>query len=250
MDVLSLTEWLLLPAGFLAGIINVIAGGGSFLVLPLLVASGLSLSVANGTNRIAVVLQTIVATLIYSRKAPFDRKLFLRMLPPLLGGSILGAWFATRLDPRSLARVFGVLFLIMAVALSNGARLGSFGARFPRLSRRVALPGLIGIGIYGGFLQAGVGLWIVTAAVAFFGADPTSANGVKLPLVLAFTLPSLAIFTGTGQVAVRPGLLLGLGTALGAVVGVRFALWGGSRLILRATILFMGLTGVALVLRG
>lgn len=250
MGPLTLAEWLLVPVGFLAGIINVIAGGGSFLVLPLLVASGLSLSVANGTNRVAVVLQALAATIVYSRKEPFDRKLLLRMLPPLVGGSIFGAWCATRLDPKSLARVFGVLFILMAAAIARGPTLSSFGVRFPDLSRRLALPCLILIGVYGGFLQAGVGLWIVTAAIAFLGADPVRANAVKLPLVLAFTLPSLIIFAGSGQVDIRRGLLLAVGVTLGAVVGVRVVLWGGSRLILHATTVFMTVTGLVLLLRG
>lgn len=241
---------MLIPAGVLAGIINVIAGGGSFLVLPLLVASGLSLSIANGTNRIAVISQAIIATLLYAKEEPFDRKLFFRMFPPLLVGSILGAWFATQLEPRSLARVFGVLFILMAAALTKGGTLGSLGARFPKASARLALPCLLLIGTYGGFLQAGVGLWIVTAAVAFFGASPLQANGVKLPLVLGFTLPSLAIFTESAQVDVYRGGLLAVGTAIGAVFGVRVAVWGGSRLILKATIAFMGLTGLMLLVRG
>lgn len=247
---LSAFELLLVPVGFVAGIINVIAGGGSFLVLPVLVASGLSLGVANGTNRVAVLLQAFIATLSYARREPFDRALFGRLLPPLALGAAFGAVLATRLNPQSLARIFGILFIAMALVLHRSDALGALGARFPRMSTRLALPCLLAIGIYGGFLQAGVGLWIVTAAATFFGADAVRANGVKLPLVLVFTLPPLVIFVSSDQVDIRRGVLLGLGTTLGALAGVRLAFQGGARLIQRATIVFMALTGLALLLRG
>lgn len=245
----TLWEWLLVPAGFLAGIINVLAGGGSFLVLPLLMATGLPLALANGTNRIAVVLQAAVATTSYLRRAPLDRKLFGAMLPPLAVGALLGAYLATRLDPKSLERVFGLLFLVMGAVLLRRAGEKTPRQLSPRFRRVFKLPALLFVGAYGGFLQAGVGLWIVVAAVTFFETDPVRANGVKLPLVLAFTIPSLFVFASSGQLDVRRGMLLAVGTVLGALVGVRLALKSGRRLIMQATIALMWVTGLALVFR-
>lgn len=242
-------EWLLIPAGFVAGVINVLAGGGSFLILPLLMATGLPLGLANGTNRIAVVLQALVATTSYLRRAPLDRRLFGAMFPPLAIGALLGAYLATQLDPKSLERVFGLLFLVMGAVLLRGVGEKAPKRLSPRLLRIFKLPALLLVGTYGGFLQAGVGLWIVVVAVSFFETDPVKANGVKLPLVLAFTIPSLFVFAQSGQLDVRRGLMLAIGTVLGALVGVRLALRGGRRLIMRATIALMWITGLVLLFR-
>lgn len=251
--------WLgaLVPAGFVAGVVNVLAGGGSFLTIPLLMLTGVPIHVANGTNRVAVVLQAVVATRRYQKVGEFDGELYKRLIVPTLLGALVGAALATRIDPARLQRVFGVLFLAMAlVLLSKGrlfrrARTATDQASSPGLFRRlpaVARHGLFFvIGVYGGFLQAGVGLWILLSSTAVFGVDALRANTVKLPLVMTFTLPALLIFAWAGQVDWVRGLLLAVGTVGGTLVGVRLTLEGGARLILRAVTLVLFGTGVYLL---
>lgn len=240
--------WLaaLLPAGFIAGIVNVLAGGGSFLTLPVLIAAGLPIHVANGTNRISVIFQGLFATADYHKKGEFDAKLFRQLLPAVLAGSIVGAVLATVIDPDRLQRVFGVLFLLMAGFLIFRSRLKKAALGQPHPLR---YPLFFLIGIYGGFIQAGVGLWILLGTTALFGVETLRANTVKLPLTLTFTIPAFLVFLHADMVSWIPGLILALGTVLGAVVGVRLSLKGGTKLIMRAVIAVLLITGVNLLLR-
>src|SRR5690606_24663876 len=95
------------------------------------------------------------------------------------------------------------------------------------------------IGVYGGFLQAGVGLWILLSTTSLLGQDALRTNTVKLPLVMTFTLPAVVIFLFAGQIRWLPGVLLGVGNVLGTFVGVRLTLEGGARLILRAVMVVL-----------
>jgi len=240
------TFWLLflLPTGFVAGVINVLAGGGSFLTLPVLIAAGLPVHVANGTNRISVVFQGIFAAASYRNQGEFDAALYRRLLPPLLLGAIVGALFATFIDPEGLRTTFGILFLLMALALVTRSRWSKASA--PQV-HPLRYPALFVIGIYGGFIQAGVGLWILLGSTGLFAADAVRANSVKLPLTLTFTFPALLIFLHADMVEWLPGLVLALGTVLGTAVGVRLSIRGGAPLIFRAVTVVLFATGVRLL---
>ncbi len=240
--------WLaaLLPAGFIAGVVNVLAGGGSFLTLPVLIAAGLPIHIANGTNRISVIVQGLFATADYYKKGELDAQLFRKLLPAVLAGSIVGAILATVIDPDRLKRVFGVLFLLMAGFLLFRSRFKKAALKEPHPLR---YPLFFVIGVYGGFIQAGVGLWILLGSTALFGVETLRANTVKLPLTLTFTLPALFVFLYADMVSWIPGLILALGTVLGALVGVRLSLKGGAKLIMRAVIAVLIVTGVNLLFR-
>lgn len=242
----SETLWLflLLPTGFIAGIINVLAGGGSFLTLPVLIALGLPLHIANGTNRISVVIQGIFAAANYHKKGEFDATLYKHLLPPLLLGALLGAVLATQINPHQLRTVFGLLFLIMATVLIVRTKMGKVASGKLHPLRH---PAMFLVGMYGGFIQAGVGLWILLASTGLFASDTLKANSVKLPLTLTFTAPALLIFLQAEMVRWIPGLILALGTVLGTSVGVRLSLQGGAPLILRAVTVVLIVTGVRLL---
>jgi uncharacterized protein len=240
------TFWLLflLPTGFVAGVINVLAGGGSFLTLPVLIAAGLPVHIANGTNRISVVFQGIFAAASFQKKGEFDAALYKHLLPALVLGAVVGAFSATFIDPERLRTTFGVLFLVMAVALMTRSRWSKNSA--PRL-HPLRYPALFLVGVYGGFIQAGVGLWILLASTGLFAADAVRANSVKLPLTLTFTFPALLIFLHADMVHWIPGLILALGTVLGTFVGVRLSLRGGAPLIFRAVTVVLFATGLRLL---
>jgi uncharacterized membrane protein YfcA len=239
--------WLLmlLPVGFVAGVINVLAGGGSFLTLPVLIASGLPVHIANGTNRISVIVQGLFATAVYKRSGEFDPKLYKRLLLPLVSGAILGAILATKIEPEKLKGVFGVLFLTMAFVLLLRDQLKRVQTKELHPLR---YPGIFVIGMYGGFIQAGVGLWILLASTSLFGVSAVRANTVKLPLTLTFTVPALLLFLHADMVAWIPGLILALGTVLGTVVGVRLSLKGGEKLIFRCVTAVLLISGIHLLL--
>jgi len=257
----EILTWLLVPAGFITGMVNVVAGGGSFLSLPLLLATGLPADIANGTNRMAIMVQAVVAGTAYGSEGKLDWRLFRRLLPPLLVGAIGGALLATWMDPTKLSFTFGVLFLATGGWLlwrdlsgarrgeqSNPAERASEAPHAPIAGKAWKEPALLFlIGIYGGFLQAGVALFILLVCVRLFGESPLRMNAVKLPLVMTFTVPSFLIFIGAGQVAWWPGLLLASGSVAGSLLGVRLTMARGPTFIMRAAMVVLLITGVALV---
>jgi uncharacterized membrane protein YfcA len=251
--------WLLVPAGVITGMVNVVAGGGSFLSLPLLLAIGLPADVANGTNRVAIIVQAFVAGGAYRSEGKLDWRLFRRLLPPLFVGAIGGALLATWMDPTKLSFTFGVLFLATGTWLLWRDVFSAKGKEKALESQpeqpRASIPGrawkepalLFLLGIYGGFLQAGVALFVLLVCVRLFGESALRMNAIKLPLVMTFTVPSFLIFIGAGQVAWWPGLLLAGGSVVGSLLGVRLTMSRGPTFIMRAAMIVLLVTGVALV---
>jgi uncharacterized membrane protein YfcA len=239
----------LLPlAGFVAGVVNTIAGGGSFLVLPLLVLLGMPDQIANGTNRIAIALQSLYSVRAYHERRPIDPNAVLPLLLPSLPGLVFGFILATVLSPAAFRNVVGVLFLVFV----------AFMLAQPRLlleKRQRATPGprwvewgvMFLIGAYAGFLQAGVGLLLLVALSALHGRELVDANGLKLALIAVWIVPTMIWFAATGQVEWIPGLLVGVGNFVGAKVGTSWAVKKGNKLIFTFLVIVMVATGVSML---
>jgi uncharacterized membrane protein YfcA len=218
---------LLVLAGFVAGALNVIAGGGSFLTLPILIFMGLPASVANGTNRVGIFFQNVGAVWGFHRNRLMDWKSILWAALPASLGAIAGTILALSIGDAAFRQVLA--FLMIAVTLwtlwdplakkDPSSRAGS--VRLPFLAF-----GFFLTGVYGGFVQAGVG-FLVLAATTLAGLDLVRGNAVKVLSILAFTIVSLAIFVSQGKVLWLPGLVLALGTFLGGQLGVRFTVLKG-----------------------
>jgi uncharacterized membrane protein YfcA len=218
---------LLVLAGFVAGALNVIAGGGSFLTLPILIFMGLPATVANGTNRVGIFFQNVGAVWGFHRNRLMDWKSILWAALPASLGAIAGTILALSIGDAAFRQVLA--FLMIAVTLwtlwdplakkDPSSRAGS--VRLPFLAF-----GFFLTGVYGGFVQAGVG-FLVLAATTLAGLDLVRGNAVKVLSILAFTIVSLAIFVSQGKVLWLPGLVLALGTFLGGQLGVRFTVLKG-----------------------
>ncbi|MHB8763085.1 MAG: sulfite exporter TauE/SafE family protein [Deferrisomatales bacterium] len=223
-----LTSYLLLfGVGFFAGTINIVAGGGSFLTLPLLIFLGLPAGVANATNRVGVLLQNVGAIWGFHNHGVMDWRSVGWAALPATAGAVVGTWAAVRVGDEAFQRILA--FLMIAVTLwtlwdplkgrsapraGQGTRLG------------VLAGGFFVVGIYGGFVQAGAGFFIL-AATTLAGLDLVRGNAVKVLTVFTLTAVSLSIFSWQGMVDWRLGLVLGLGNTLGGVLGVRLAVLKG-----------------------
>ncbi|MGB4752428.1 MAG: sulfite exporter TauE/SafE family protein [Fervidobacterium sp.] len=214
---------LLFFGGLASGIINVLAGGGSFLTLPLLSLFGLSPSVANGTNRISILLQNISATASFSRKKVLNTKKALYLSIPTILGSLAGANIAVEIPDRILKTVLGVIFLFMAFfnLLSKDEESASQLKPSNRLLEFIIF---FLIGIYGGFIQAGVGFFLIAALRKFEGEGIKSANVLKIFLTLTFTIFSIIVFSFNSKVELIPGLVLGAGSFFGGNIGAHLNL--------------------------
>jgi uncharacterized membrane protein YfcA len=215
-------------AGILAGTLNVIAGGGSFLTLPLLMLLGLPAGVANGTNRVGIVLQNVVAVRSFDRQGVLDRGALKWAALPAAAGAVLGTWGALVISDEAFKRVLA--FLMIAISLNTlwrpakPADDSDSGERSPWMLGSVFFL----IGIYGGFVQAGVGFFLL-AGTTLAGLDLVRGNAVKVLTVLTFSVISLAIFAQAGKVVWVTGLVLAAGTALGGLIGARLTVLKGHR---------------------
>lgn len=238
---------LLALAGVAAGVINSIAGGGSFLTLPMLMWVGLAAPVANGTMRVAVLLQGLVVVGTFRRRGVRGEGMALRLAAPVLVGALVGSLAASRLEDALLRPVFGVALVGWAILLA--LRPGTF-ERNASVARPAGVVGLIlaaCIGVYGGFMQAGVGFPLLALLVSYLGMSPVQANLVKVQIVVSYTVVALAVFLQAGQVAWGPGLVLAAGTMLGGWLGTRWQVAAGAPLIRKFVMVAVFVAGAAMV---
>jgi len=221
---------ILFAAGCVAGTVNVIAGGGSFLTLPILMFLGLPPGVANATNRVGILLQNVAAVWSFDRHGVLDRgALWWAALPATVGAG-LGASAALVISDDAFKSVLALLMVAVSLyTLWRPHRQPVPGvAHDPPRSAWLLAAVFFLTGIYGGFVQAGVGFFLL-AATSLAGLDLVRGNAVKVLVVLCFTSLSLAIFVWSGRVQWLPGLALAAGTILGGLVGARLTVLKGHR---------------------
>jgi uncharacterized membrane protein YfcA len=234
---------LLIAAGFIAGFINTLAGSGSAVTLPLLIFMGLPATVANGTNRVAILLQNVVGVESFRRSRVLDVRGAALLSVPAVLGSVIGAQISLNLNEYLMRRVIGMVMLVMLTVILLRPRRWLQGT-LERITGRPDWKHLVlffAIGIYGGFVQVGVGIFLLVGLVLGLGYDLVRANAVKVAIVLCFTVVALLVFVVNGKVQWREGLVLAAGNILGAWVGARFAVEQGAvwvRRLLIAIVVF------------
>jgi len=216
---------LAIAAGALAGVINTLAGSGSLVTLPMLVFLGLPADVANGTNRVGVLLQNVVGITVFRRSGYSQSGGSWWLVGPSVAGALLGAWIATVLDRAAMELAIGVVMLVMLVVLIANPK------RWLREKSEVVQgrPNVgtilifFVIGIYGGFIQAGVGVLLLSALVLGVGYSLNHANMIKLVIVLMMALIALPVFVFNQQVDWGLGFLMAIGQAIGAWLAANYA---------------------------
>lgn len=215
--------------GFVAAIINVIAAGGSFLTLPLLLFLGLPATEANGTNRVGVLAQNVSAVLGFHRHKVLPVRWAVAVSLPAMTGAALGVWLALEVPDLAFRRILSVVMLVMTlVTLLHKSFRGDAKSEPRSAAHWTMVAGFFLMGVYGGFLQAGVG-FLALALTTVAGLDLVRGNAVKVFTVMLLTVLSLAVFAGTGNVDWPAGIALGLGNYLGGIVGVRVAVLKGHK---------------------
>ncbi len=218
-----LNSILLFLAGLFSGIINVVSGGGSFITLPVLGLYGLSPSVANGTNRIAILLQNISAVGSFTKKKVIDFKRALFLAIPTTLGAVVGTSIVLKLPDEVLKKSLGVIFLFMVIFMIYSPKVWEEGKK---VTRKPILSFVIFflIGLYGGYIQAGVGFFLIYALTLVEGFDIVRTNALKVFLVLLFTVISLVLFAFGNKIEPVPGLILGTGSFFGGYLGSKLAI--------------------------
>ena len=223
-----LAALLLVPVGFIAGAINVVAGGGSFLTLPLLIFMGLPHNVANGTNRLAILIQTAAATAAFRRADAIPVPVMIRLGAAAVVGAGLGSTLAVHVGEAAFLRFLSIVMVLFTLfpllQVEAPDRKGS-----PQVGAGL-LAGFLVVGFYGGFVQAGVG-FLSLGATSWAGYGLVAGNAIKVACIFLFSIVSLSVFALNGVVDWGVGLALGIGTFGGALVGARLTLKAGDRIL-------------------
>jgi uncharacterized protein len=245
-------DWYLIPAviaaGFFAGFINTVAGSGSLITLPLLISIGLPANVANGTNRVGVLLQNIVGAESFRRRQVLDLRGAILLGIPAIAGSLIGAQIAVNLDEETMRRAIGVVMILMLFVIllrPNRWLIGKLEVITGRPNWKQVII-FFAIGVYGGFIQAGVGIFLLAGLVLSVGYDLVRANAAKIVIVLLFTISSLVVFVRNDQVVWSVGLLLSVGSMVGAWVAARMAVQRGATWVRRLLIVVVILSAAGL----
>jgi len=219
---------LLFAAGILAGFTNTLAGGGSLLVLPIMIFLGIPSPVANATNRVALLFQNITGTIRFKQSGKLEVKPIIHITIAAICGSIIGSIFAVKINSELFDKILGFVFILILLLMFKPK---------PKSGNRKSLPKLVeiiiffGVGLYGGFIQAGVGFIFLATLNLIENYNLVKANAVKVFIVLCYTVFAVIVFAINGMILWKYGLLLAIGNSIGAWLGVNFAVKKGEKFV-------------------
>ena len=220
-----LDYFLLILVGFIAGIINILAGGGSLLTLPMLIFLGLPPHIANGTNRVAIIIQNIFAVKGFQSKGIKTYPFSLYLAIPATIGAIIGAIVGIKIEGELFNKILGIVMLVIVIYMvlkSNKISKNNI-ERIKGKYFWLSIIAFFFIGLYGGFIQAGVGFIILFTLSNINQFSLVKSNAIKVTVALIYTLVAVAIFAYNDSVNWKYGLILSLGNASGGWVTSRWS---------------------------
>lgn len=245
MDILDIA--LILGVGLIAGAINTMAGGGSLLTLPILIFLGLPPAVANATNRVAIFSQNIFGVAGFKSKGVADFRYSLWLGISALFGAIIGAKFAVDIKGDLFNKILAIV-MVLVVILTISGKTASGKDHAENTSLKAKVIGIITfffIGIYGGFIQAGVGFLIIGALTGIHGFSLVKTNSIKMFVVLIYTIAALSVFIYEGKVNWMYGGILAIGNSTGAWFASRWSVKEGDKVVK----LFLAIAVIALAIK-
>lgn len=239
----------LIVSGVFVGFINTLAGGGTIISLTVFLLLGLPIDIANGTNRIAVILQNITSVQAFHQKKVMSwRKGLLLSIPAVLG-SVIGAQLAVDINREAFEKAIAVVMLLMIFFMFFKPSQFLAG-RTDLLNRKLDWKQMLiffGIGIYGGMFQVGVGYFLLAALVLGVGFDLVRANAIKVLIVLIYTIFALGVFVFNDAVNWKFGFIHAIGNIVGAYVASHMAVNKGVVFVKWVIIIVIILTSAQLL---
>lgn len=245
---------ILFVLGVIAGFQNVMAGGGSLLTLPMMIFMLDSMPqygslptgrLANGTNRVAILIQNIFAVAGFAKKGHSNFKASLKLGAWALPGAVLGAIYAGQMSNASFKKILGLIVIVVVILITQKKRITQ--ASTSKAHPVLGYIAMFALGFYGGFVQAGVGFLLIAVLHGLLNLDLIKTNMHKVFIVLLYTVPALVVFIFRGDVIWWMGLVLAGGNALGAWLGTHFAVKKGEKLIRTVLLLAMLVMAVKLI---
>lgn len=224
---------LVFASGLAAGFINIMAGGGSLITLPLLIFIGLPSSVANGTNRVAVLVQNSVGLANFHSKGHLKTGYSFEFSIPVVIGSAIGSFVSAGIPDKLFNKILAVV-MIMVIILT----VVRPGRKRSDTNEKISLKGHVAanilfffIGLYSGFIQAGVGLLIIAVLSLTTGLSLLKINGIKLFVIAASMVVSITVFAFKGKIDIIAAVVLSTGNAMGAWASSHVAIKKGDAII-------------------
>lgn len=219
--------------GLIAGFINTLAGGGSLISLPFLMFIGLPANIANGTLRIAILMQNLVGVTSFKQQKVFNFREGIWFSLPAAIGAIIGASFAISINEQIMKYIIGslLIFMFFFMLLKPSIWIKQKSENIKSKPTIIQIIILFFVGLYGGFIQAGVGFFLLASLVLGVGFDLVKANAIKIFIVLIYTFFALSIFIFEGLINYKFGIILAIGNMIGAFIGSRFAVSWGSKFV-------------------
>ncbi len=226
---------ILFGVGAVSGFMNVVAGGGSALTLPALIFLGLDSTVANGTNRIAIIVQNVSAIQSFKQEKYHQFGMSMKLSLMTLPGTIVGAIFALNIGDDLFEKILGVIMIAVIISMLIPNPKNNSGENSNKIPWTVHLS-MFGIGFYGGFIQVGIGFMIMAALQYLMKLNLIIVNMHKVFIVLFLTVPAFIVFLVTGNINWQFGVSLAIGNAFGAWWAAKLSVKKGEKFIKAALI--------------
>lgn len=245
-------EWyvypLLIVVGFIVGFVNTVAGGGSLLSLPILIFLGLPSTLANGTNRVAVIFQTAIATAGFKSKGVSTFPFNLYLGSSAFIGSIIGANLAVDISGALFNRILAVVMIGVVLIIAFGPKISVHEVQ-ERLTGKYLWLGIIVFfffGIYGGFINAGIGFIIILFLHYINKMTLVRSNATKVAVVFMYMVSALIVFAWNDQVNWKIGLILAIGNGSGAWLASRVSVKRGDGFVKKFLIVMVSILAIKL----
>ncbi len=219
--------------GFVVSIINTMAGGASIITLPILIFLGLPSNVANGTNRIGIMMTAFSANMGFKSKgiSTFPFSAYTGMFA--LIGSVIGAHIAVEINDETFNRILSIIMILVITIIIFKPRIinKNLSVRLTGKHLKISCTVFFFIGLYGGFINAGIGFVIMLFLHYYNRLNLIRVNATKVVIVLVYTIGAFLTFFFNGLVDLPYGLCLGLGTLIGGWNASRFSVEKGEGVI-------------------
>ena len=228
----TIEAFLLIAAGLFAGFVNTIAGGGSLLTMPLLIFMGLPSAEANASNRVALFLQNIFSVAGFKSKgvSAFPLAVWLAISASI--GAFIGSKIAVEINDLVFNRILAVVMLMVIglIVFKPGVKQ-QVEEMMSRQRTWLSIFFFFLIGIYGGFIQAGVGFLVIAALSGVHGFNMAKTNSIKVFVILCYSVIALLIFWIEGKIRWEYGLILAIGNSTGGWIASRWSVGKSDQLI-------------------
>jgi uncharacterized protein len=214
-----------IAGAFICGIINALAGNGSVITLTILTSVlGLPGVIANGTNRVGVLMNAIGAMTGFAGKRKMDYRLHIQYILPVVVGAVFGIMVATKVSSEQFMWVFKFLMVVMLIVIiTNPERWLIAHAGKSSMPKWLEWPSMLILGFYGGFIQMGMGIFYLAVLVLVARLPMIESNTIKAISVGTFTLIAVIIFGFSGMIVWSIGIVMGIAQFAGGWLAAHYA---------------------------